>query len=83
MPNVMHIAVPATGKFVLLQEYRLCAVCVKCKIVSCVHYEGIQNSGHKAPLTWRLVYSFISQGKELLMPKEYEADWAAEPFWLL
>jgi hypothetical protein len=32
MPNVMHIAViVATGKFVLLKEYRLCAVCV-CKM---------------------------------------------------
>ena len=28
MPNVMHIAVLATRKFVLLQEYRLCIVCV-------------------------------------------------------
>jgi len=28
MPSLMHIAVLATGKFVLLQEYRLCAVCV-------------------------------------------------------
>jgi hypothetical protein len=33
MPNVMHIAVLATGKFVLLQEYRLCTDHVKCKIV--------------------------------------------------
>jgi hypothetical protein len=70
MPNIMHITVLATGKFVLLQEYRLCAVCVKCKIVSRVHYEGIQNSGRKAPFTWRLVYSFTSQGKELLVPME-------------
>jgi len=40
-------------KFVLLQEYRLCAVCVKCQIVSYVHYEGLQNSERKAPFACR------------------------------
>jgi hypothetical protein len=70
MPNVTHIAVLATSKFVLSHEYRLCAMCVKCKIVSYVHYEDIQNSGRKAPLTWRLVYCFTSRVKELLVPKE-------------
>jgi hypothetical protein len=53
IPNVMHIAVLATGKFVLLQEYRLCTVCVKCQIVSYVHYEGLQNSEGKAPFACR------------------------------
>jgi hypothetical protein len=82
MPNIN--AVLANGKFVLLQVYRLSAVSVKCKIVTNVHLEDIQNSGRKAPLMSRFTsLSLDLGGKEVLVPLEYEAGWGAAPVWSL